>query len=715
MRALKMPYDLLKDAAAQYSHQPAIMTGTEVFTYKDLDLQAQSSAEHLAVRGVKRSDKIALLLPNDPAYVILLNAIWRLGAIACPISTFFPKKQVDALLRQIHADWLIAAPELYTPGKESVATFLNPAELVNETHHTGVRTFGTVAEDRAATIILTSGSSGQQKPVLLSYANQCRSAAISIQNMPLEIGDRWLLSLPLYHIGGLSIIFRCLTGGATVVIPEKKENLPDSMRSFKPTHLSLVLTQLHRLVNEYLLSSHNLKAVLVGGSGLPALVVRQAVERGFPLFTTYGLTEMTSQVTTTAPGDNLSRLHTSGRLLPGNELMIDDSGEILVRGETLFMGYVENDTIQRPLDKDGWFHTNDLGHLDADGYLTVQGRRDNMFISGGENIQPEEIERYLNDVAGIHQQLVVPVSNWEYGARPAAFLEVDNVIDPQHIRSALENHIARYKIPERFFLWPSHIQQRGFKPDRRRFKELAENYMRYIPRFNHKCLLCESKNTGFIHYEHERGYWRCFECRLTFLPPQHHPDNLTERIRYEKHRNTFDDPGYSTFLNQIVECLAPRLVSNAHGLDYGSGPQPALARLFEARGLKMQVYDAFFAPDSATLNRTYSFAVSTETAEHFFEPLRDFKHLDSCLEPGAWLAVMTQLVESDAQIPGWWYLGDFTHICFYRRETMAWIARYFSWDIEFPQPNITLFRKRANKSPEVTSIEEVTRQYPEYL
>ena len=152
------------------------------------------------------------------------------------------------------------------------------------------------------------------------------------------------------------------------------------------THLSVVTTQLRRLMAGDGFPSQCLKAVLLGGSGFDETMVVEARKRGVPVHTTYGLTEMASQVTTSSKDDPP---HTSGRVLSGRELKINASGEILVRGETLCSGYYRDGQVHSAVDDQGWFHTRDLGDLDGDQCLTVKGRIDNMFISGGENIHPE--------------------------------------------------------------------------------------------------------------------------------------------------------------------------------------------------------------------------------------------------------------------------------------------------------------------------------------
>ena len=198
-----------------------------------------------------------------------------------------------------------------------------------------------------------------------------------------------------------------------------------------------------------------------------------------PIFTSYGSTEMASQVTTTRPKDNFDRLLTSGKVLPYRQIKIAPDGEILVKGATLFKGYLEGDLLVVNRDKKGWFRTGDLGCLDEQGYLTVTGRRDNMFISGGENIQPEEIENKMNRLDGVANVIVVPVRNKEYGERPAAFvtMETGREFDQEKLKQGLKNTLPHFMIPDYFFPWPEDVIQEGIKINREYFKKVAERNM----------------------------------------------------------------------------------------------------------------------------------------------------------------------------------------------------------------------------------------------
>ncbi|MCK5742940.1 MAG: AMP-binding protein, partial [Chlorobi bacterium] len=291
--------------------------------------------------------------------------------------------------------------------------------------------------------------------------------------------DSWLVALPLYHVGGISILFRAILARATVVLPDANKSLIDDINQYKPTHVSLVATQLTELINDKnaVAVLQKMKAILLGGSAIPQSLIEKAHALDLKVYTTYGSSEMSSQITTTAPGDSLERLYTSGILLNYREIKIADDGEILVRGDTLFKGYIEDGMIDPARDSDGYFHTDDIGTIDEFGYLNVIGRKDNMFISGGENIQPEEIENALLKIEGVADAAVVPVPDSQYGFRPIAFVKLDNSqLSMKDLPEILSAKIAKYKIPEAFIDYPNDLEQVGIKINRSELKKYAIKY-----------------------------------------------------------------------------------------------------------------------------------------------------------------------------------------------------------------------------------------------
>ena len=465
----------------------AILAPGRTLTYGDLDRLVTATAHRLRTLGGASEGRVGLYLPNGWHAVVLMLAGIRAGVVLCPISTRVPPQRIAVLLRTVSASLLITERRdlaSHLPGHVVVAppeaVVVAPPEAVVEEAVEEANREGEAASqvvmDQPATVVFTSGSMGEAKAALHSVGNHFFSAKGSNQNISLMPGDRWLLALPLYHVGGLGIVFRCVLAGATVVVPEPGLAVGAAIQRYGITHVSLVAAQLRRLLGERAgAAPAGLKAVLVGGSAVPPSLISEAHARAYPVFTTYGLTEMTSQVTTTPPGAVLSRLGTAGRSLPYRRIRIAEDGEILVQGAVLFQGYLEDETLRRPVDADGWFHTGDRGVLDADGFLRVLGRADAMFISGGENIHPEEIEQALCTLDGVQQAVVVPVADAAFGQRPIAFVKTTGSFPTQvDFAARLEALLSRFKIPLAFYAWPDEAASRNMKIDRAFFRRVAE-------------------------------------------------------------------------------------------------------------------------------------------------------------------------------------------------------------------------------------------------
>jgi O-succinylbenzoic acid--CoA ligase len=468
----------LRAAAIASPEAPAVVSAGGALTYGRLDLLGAGAEKRIAELGLGSGTRVALYLPKDERYLVLLLALIRAGCVACPLSTRLPPGGVAPLLENTACRALISDQEELWEAVDGIRK-LHPETLLADEPARGHPSEPLhLALDRPATIVFTSGSSGAPKAALHTFGNHYYSALGSNANIALAPGDRWLHSLPLYHVGGLSILFRCLLAGATVALPEAGAPLGEAIAG--ATHVSLVSTQLLRLLREDL-DPRELKAILLGGGPIPPSLIDEALARGLPIHTSYGLTEMASQVTATPPGASRDVLHTSGRPLPHREISISDDGEILVRGETLFTGYVEGEVVDRPLDADGWFRTGDLGELDADGYLRVRGRKDNAFISGGENVQPEEIEDALCRLEAVEDAVVVPVPDAEFGFRPVAFVRTaGGVVEPELLSRELERTLPRFKIPVAFHGWLEETTG-GMKPDRASLRERALRLCRGEP------------------------------------------------------------------------------------------------------------------------------------------------------------------------------------------------------------------------------------------
>ena len=443
-------------------------------TYHQLEECVMQCAACLRGNGIDTGNRLAISMPNSPEYVILILALLRIGAIPCPLSTRLPATALSAAIAELQARSLIIS-EGEPP--EGVRTLLSSRIMGNETSmYTGATKFDA---GQWATITYTSGSSGAPKPAVLAYRNHFRNAVASNKNIPVIPGDRWILSLPLHHVSGLGVLFRCIVGGGAIVLPDADEPLEDELNKYSVTHLSLVATQLYRMLQrtDAIVRLSKLKSVLVGGGPIPGHLVDEALAEGIPIQTTYGLTEMASQVATTAAPDPSRKERNPALPILKDSLSISEDGEILVRGETLFLGYLDGNDVSLPLTDDGWFQTGDSGRIAENGGLTVSGRLDNMFVSGGENIQPEEIESLLCSVSGVIQAVVVPVEDEEFGHRPVAFIRTDekNPIDEQELSTTLKQSLPNFKIPAAYHSWPERSAEVESKVNRADFRKRAES------------------------------------------------------------------------------------------------------------------------------------------------------------------------------------------------------------------------------------------------
>jgi hypothetical protein len=207
------------------------------------------------------------------------------------------------------------------------------------------------------------------------------------------------------------------------------------------------------------------------------------------------------------------------------------------------------------------------------------------------------------------------------------------------------------------------------------------------------CPLCAGSEASFYHRDRTRSYYRCQRCTLVFVPPEAWLDDAAEKARYDQHQNDPADHRYRRFLARLADPLQSRVPSGAAGLDFGSGPGPALPQMLEAAGLRVRIYDPFYAPDQSVWTRQYAFIVASEVVEHLRDPAAEFDRLFAALEPGGWLGVMTKWVGERECFAGWRYIRDQTHIAFFCPETLRWVSNHWGAPVEFPSADVALFRK----------------------
>ncbi|MDX6651821.1 MAG: o-succinylbenzoate---CoA ligase [Solirubrobacterales bacterium] len=401
----------------------ALTFGGLELTYAELEAAASSAARRLAAQGARRDADIVLSMPAGPDYVILLHALIKLGAIACPIDPRLPDAEREDRLDVLQPSLTLNSTEALS-GTEADLPLLGEHDM-----------------DAVQCRVMTSGTTRTPHPVALTYGNHLWSAVGSAFNLGVDPHDRWLCCLPLFHVSGLSIVLRSVIYGTAIVIQDgfEVDAVAASLESEGVTVVSLVATMLDRLL-EADAPLELPRAILVGGGPVPKASLEEAIGRGATVVQTYGLTEASSQVTTLSPGDARRKLGSAGRPLFTTHLRIVD-GEILVQGPVVAPGRA---------DEEDWLHTGDLGWIDDEGFLYVEGRVDDLIISGGENVVPDEIEEVLLRHPLVSDAAVVgrPDPDWQQAVTAVVVLDGGAEVSADELRSHCAELLAAYKVPK---------------------------------------------------------------------------------------------------------------------------------------------------------------------------------------------------------------------------------------------------------------------------
>jgi o-succinylbenzoate---CoA ligase len=391
--------DWLTAAARLRPDHPAVVARGDAVTYAELDRRASSVAVRLAALGVGPGDRVRVSHPPGIAFAELLHAVPRVGAVLEPVApTDPPKPDLDP-----DAGPSAMEPELRTAHEP----------------------------DAVHSVIHTSGTTGEPKPVELTFGNHAASAAASADALGVDPGDRWLCPLPLHHVGGLAVLVRCAINRTTAVVHERfdAERVKRALEAGDVTLASLVPTMLVRLREAGLRTAPGLRAIALGGGPIPAGLLEWAEETGIPVTPVYGMTETCSQVVAGSPG----------RPLRGVELQTGAGGEILVRGAMVAAG---------ELSPDGWLHTGDLGRLDEQGRLHVDGRLKELIVTGGENVAPLEVEQVLLAHPAVADAAVTGRPDPEWGEAITALVVVRKAAREGELRAWCRARLQPHKVPK---------------------------------------------------------------------------------------------------------------------------------------------------------------------------------------------------------------------------------------------------------------------------
>jgi len=485
--------ELVDDAARRFPTREAVTDGVERWTYVELADRVHGAARALIASGVATGDRVAIWAPNVAEWVVVALAVHSTGAVLIPINTRFKGAEAADILRRSGARRLFtvrgfldtdyvamirAEPDvdldeivlLQGEGRDGVTTFaefLARAATVDDAAR--AERAAAVNEGDVCHILFTSGTTGAPKGVLLEHGQICRAYLVFTEVVDLREGDRYLIVNPFFHSFGLHAgILCCLMVGATIV-PHQVFDPEVVMRRIAeeritvfpgpPTVYQGILS--HPRLDTFDLSS--LRTAILGAAALPAVLVQEMRERlqMQMVVTGYGITEASGIVTMTRFDDPPEIVATTaGRPLPGVEIRIasedgtalshGELGELLVRGYNVMRGYLDDpEQTAEAVDGDGWLHTGDIGMIQAEGNLVITDRKKDMFIVGGFNAYPAEIEGLMLRHPGIAQVAVVGVPDDRLGEVGMAFVipAPGAELDRDELIAWCKHEFANYKVP----------------------------------------------------------------------------------------------------------------------------------------------------------------------------------------------------------------------------------------------------------------------------
>ncbi|MFE3442218.1 FadD3 family acyl-CoA ligase [Nocardia sp. NPDC059180] len=486
----------LHDAAHTFGTAPAVADGDIRLDWTQLLEAVQDVARALIARGVERGDRIAMWAPNTHHWITAALAAHYCGAALVPLNTRYTADEAADVLRRVDAkalfisgpflrrerltELLAAAPDLEIPTivvipveapmtvESSSVTSADPrvldwselprvAEAV--TREQARERAESVSPDDVADILFTSGTTGRSKGTLVAQRQALSVVRAWVDCSTLDSSDRYLIVNPFFHNFGYKAgILACLVTGATIV-PQVVFDVPQTMRMIgeekitvlpgPPTIYQTILEFPDR--QQYDLGS--LRVAVTGAATVPVVLIeRMRSELAFDVvITAYGLSESAGFGTMCrAEDDAVTIANTCGRAIAGYELRIDTTGEVLLRGPNVMLGYLDDpQATAETIDADGWLHTGDIGTVDERGYLKITDRLKDMYISGGFNVYPAEIEQALARLDGVAESAVIGVPDTRMGEVGKAYVvrKPGSTLTEEQVIAHATTVLANFKVP----------------------------------------------------------------------------------------------------------------------------------------------------------------------------------------------------------------------------------------------------------------------------
>lgn len=447
--------DLIRCPVAEWAEWrgdlPAFILPHREVSFEELDFSIRLQRRQLEDYS---GQAIGLQEWNSPELVHTLFAAWRLRCLTLLLNPRLPQNRAEEIVASVEAD-LISSARGRDGTQPAEPTFLRENDILRPVEPSFLDPAA------AATGMLTSGTTGNPRLIIHSIGNHVASAQSCASRLELGPGSDWLWSLSSFHVGGLAILWRCFLNGAAVRFMPRERSLAEQIQVAPPTIMSVVPTQLGDLVAAGVPCPTRIKDVIVGGAPTSKALLEAALDLGYPVRTTYGMTETSSMVTLSERWEKGSVLH-AGRPLEGVDIELDEQGRITVSAPSVRIGeHVDGSFI--PYDAGAGYQTQDRGAFTPDGELQILSRMDDVVITGGENVSLTAIEEAILRLPGVVSCRVVAIAHPRYGERPVAFVTLKNraelsveVIDA--LKSGLAGTLPSFAVPERVLPLPDLVE-----------------------------------------------------------------------------------------------------------------------------------------------------------------------------------------------------------------------------------------------------------------
>ncbi len=426
---------MLLNLTKRSSNSIALTDGDCSFTYEELIQTVQQIQTHAKSLDLKQT--IAIETTQNSKFIALFIALMCLGKNICLVSG----NVQSSLLKKFDISVIITV-DPKNPSDIDISDFFRPTSKIESLID---------ISEKSSTLIFSSGTTARPKLILSKTLAHISSARNAINALNLDKRSKYLLSLPTNHISGIAPIFRSLIAGSTLVIDYSFNHDPvRSILEHQITHLSCVATQLKRFLASPLNEIHSLKALLIGGSKVSKELIKSAYEKHLPIFLSYGLTETNSMIccNNVLKSKNFT---SSGKPFDNVKVSLTAKSHIKICSEVLYEEQIFEDGTF--LKRESWFETSDVGFLDKENNLYISHRSDDVFISGGYNINPTDIKIALEKLSNIEKACVIPAEHKEFGISPIAFYHSKSPINEKKIQKALKKLLNFYQIPKKVIPW----------------------------------------------------------------------------------------------------------------------------------------------------------------------------------------------------------------------------------------------------------------------